>query len=246
MRFSLKTWYMRQSWWVGWLGILLIAATFVCKEVLPEHFKSSSEEVERAISILDTDEQEVRQNSDRTQFEPYVVIQGEPSGVPAMLQKIFRAWRLSAQGGFYWARIERLSRSDEVAESGFLAKEGQSVQGMKAEVMTINQEIQKWEENEKNTEAAIEAKKLPALSAVALIGDALQEDRNIDAFEKKFEGGLDNWEKAQRQALERKNKSLKTKATIWSIVSYIVFFIGWMIIIADKATGRPQSELKAD
>ena len=77
-------------------------------------------------------------------------------------------------------------------------------------------------------------------------GQVFIESDECFKFDHKLVDHLDRWEKEQRKALDRAERSLKTKASVWSVISYVVFIVGWMLTIADKATGKPPSELKTD
>jgi hypothetical protein len=234
----LKDWYLRQSSWIGWLGIGLIAATFVLKEVLPERFKSRDEDINRAIAIIDSDEEEVRQTLDKSHYELGARIYSEDSS-NYTAQEMTRIAKLSAEGGFYMARIDRLSKSDEVAHSNFIGKDGPSIEEMKHKISLMSKFANDWEKEEFESAGRRNSRGKKSSDAwqIKMEYDFTQ---HMKAFSNEFNlaHDLDDWEKKQRGLLENEEKATRRRAAVWSIVLYVVFATGWIITVADKAVGK--------
>jgi hypothetical protein len=113
---ALKEWYARHSVWVGWLGIALVAASFVVKEILPEHYKAQGEEITKSVATLDADDAEKRQVADTRSYGA-----DKPDVLDSILVRLEATEKLCSNDGYYIARIERLDKNDEIAHSGFLA-----------------------------------------------------------------------------------------------------------------------------
>jgi hypothetical protein len=56
---------------------------------------------------------------------------------------------------------------------------------------------------------------------------------------------LDQWEDAQLKILDAEKTRLEWRTTVLSVISWMVFAVGWAITVADKLSGKAPTEVKA-
>jgi hypothetical protein len=245
--FSPALWYKQRSELIGWIGIALIAATFVSKEVLPEQFKDSSSEIEKAAASLDANELEERLNSARNLISPmsFMIVDHHDDAqiYRHATDAISAIQKLIETDGYYVTRIKLLERTEKIAKSGYLEKQHDSPNTLRSDLSKMRESLGEWDMFLGDKLLRWDAIKNWNEDVKAKVSD---ESYSMTLRESAISKRINDWSEAQRDSLQKIQVVLRKKAAIWSAVSYIVFFIGWMIAIADKASGISASAGKSD
>jgi hypothetical protein len=223
-RSSLMSWYAKHSSWAGWLGIALVAGTFLAKEVMLERFKEEKDKVHEALRSIDEGEVEKRQAVNSSQFG----FDKADSDV-SLLTQLESTEKLCGNDGSYIAVINRLESTNSLSESKYL------------------------EDRSLNETMLVGATKAIWSQAVSLTVNLNQEQRGkytLPAAEKSSKSDLilreegklgeliDGWAQDQREALERKDKRIEASEAAASAATYVLFGLGWLITVADKLIGK--------
>lgn len=228
-------WYSRTASTLGWIGLILVACSFLNKEVFQKKLEKRKAAIETSLKAIEADE------LSRLQISSGRVYGTEKTDLLESFQmRLEYILKLSSKDEYFDRRINQLLENESVAHSNFLTSKKLKAESLReyaeklmpmALAATMN--ITQCRKAEAKSETQLFGKDIAAFRR-----EVSEKAESVFQSEHNLFSLLNNWADEQRNNLKLQESELKSKSLHSEILTYALFAIGFILAALEKASGK--------
>jgi len=235
LKAGFTAWHGRWGYILGWVGLVLILSSFLNKEILEKVFEKRRTAIQEGLKAIDVDEALRLQISSSRSYGT-----DKSDLFDSFKTRLEVVMKLAATDEYYQRRIAALAENDLVAKSDFLATKGvdltvlrQAAGALAPLAFAPMANISQYQRAEREKQTSLFGKTLSQYH-----DEVFNSAEQVFLMEHNLYQLLNEWADQQRKSLRQNQASLKRFESLAGKISVVLFVIGFLLSIVEKAAGK--------